>query len=340
MVIDVPTIKDVARLAGVAPSTVSIVLSNKGKVSERTREKILQAVNALGYIPNGLARNLARRKTFVVGLLMAEVANPYHATLLHHLEKELRKRGYRLSVGVSEGKPELEMEIVKDFISQKVDGVFIHTADVFDVYFPTIFELKRRSVPVCLIGGELEGISLPVVDIALEAGSYELTNYLVNRGYRRFLYLSGPKNVMTFKRRIDSHKNALMRHGCIFDEKDIVETTPNIAGGYEVIRRVFSYSGPSYDVVLCANDFMAFGVLKAFDEIGIKVPAEIGVAGFDDIEFSSVARVPLTTVRIPIHDLAKNSVDVLYAIMEGREGELTQRKMVVPLEVIPRSSTK
>jgi len=318
---------------------VSLVLSNKGGVSEKTREKVLQAVSTLGYIPNGLARNLARRKTFVAGLLMAEVANPYHATLLHHLEKELRKRGYRLSVGVSEGRPELEMEIVKDFISQKVDGVLIHTADVFDVYFPTIFELKRRNVPICLIGGELRGILLPVVDIALEEGSYELTDYLVKRGYRRFLYLSGPKNVMTFRRRIDSHKNALIKHGCVFDERDIVETTPNIAGGYEAIRRIFSHSSPDFDVVLCANDFMAFGVLKAFSEMGIKVPAEIGVAGFDDIEFSSVARVPLTTVRIPIYDLARSSVDLLCTTMEGGEDKLKQ-KLVIPLEVIPRDSTR
>ncbi|HHT09576.1 MAG TPA: LacI family transcriptional regulator, partial [Candidatus Atribacteria bacterium] len=187
------TIRDVARLAGVAPSTASLALNSRKRVSSKTREKVLQAAQALGYIPNSLAKNLTAQKTGIIGILMAEIINPYHASLTHFIQKELRKKSYRMNLGITEGEALIEEEVLKDFISQKVDGVLIHTADIINFNLSTFYELIRREIPTVLIGGGFEGVNLPIVDVELEKGIYKLTRYLIQRGYKRFLFLSGLK---------------------------------------------------------------------------------------------------------------------------------------------------
>ena len=306
------TIRDVARLAGVAPSTASIALNNRKRVSSETRQKVLQAAQTLGYIPNSLAKSLTAQKTGIIGILMAEIVNPYHATLTHHIKKELRKKGYRMNLGITEGEAGLEEEVLKDFISQKVDGVLIHTADIINFNLSTFYELIKRKIPTVLVGGGIEGVNLPMVDVELEKGSYELTRYLIGRGYRRFLFLSGMKTATTFKRRIDGFKKAMMENGYLVWDSDIVETHPDIEGGHENTLKIFTENLNGFDVILCVNDYMAFGVLKALRELKIEVPGKIGIAGFDDISFAPVAGIPFTTVHIPIEELAVKSVDMLY----------------------------
>jgi LacI family transcriptional regulator len=336
------TIRDVARLAGVAPSTASIALNNKKRVSAKTRQKVLQAAQVLGYIPNSLAKSLTAKKTGIIGILMAEIVNPYHATLTHFIKKELRKKGYRMNLGITEGDAGLEEEVLKDFISQKVDGVLIHTADIVNFNLSTFYELIKRKIPTVLVGGRIEGISLPVVDVGLEKGSYDLTQYLIGRGYKRFLFLSGMKAATTFKRRIDGFQKSMMENGYPVWGSDIIETHPDIEGGYENTLKIIMNSRNLYDVILCVNDYMAFGVLKALRELKIKVPDEIGVTGFDDISFAPVAGVPFTTVHIPIEELAVKSVNML-----SRQITLVQESQpndswyeMVNTEIVVRQSTR
>ena len=229
------TIRDVARLAGVAPSTASLALNSRKRVNPNTRQKVLQAAQVLGYIPNSLAKNLTAQRTGIIGILMAEIINPYHASLTHFIQKELRKKSYRMNLGITEGEALIEEEVLKDFISQKVDGVLIHTADIINFNLSTFYELIRREIPTVLIGGGFEGVNLPIVDVELEKGSYKLTRYLIQRGYKRFLFLSGLKAAVTFKRRIDGFQKAMLENGYLVLETDIVETHPDIEGGYEVL---------------------------------------------------------------------------------------------------------
>jgi LacI family transcriptional regulator len=336
------TIRDVARLAGVAPSTASLALNSRKRVNSNTRQKVLQAAQDLGYIPNSLAKNLTAQRTGIIGILMAEIINPYHASLTHFIQKELRKRSYRMNLGITEGEALIEEEVLKDFISQKVDGVLIHTADIINFNLSTFYELIKRKIPTVLIGGGIEGISLPIVDVELEKGSYSLTRYLTQRGYKRFLFLSGLKAAMTFKRRIDGFQKAMLENGYPVWETDIVETHPDIEGGYTSALEIFNKNHPDYDVILCVNDYMAFGVLKALRELRIKVPENIGLTGFDDISFASVAGVPLTTVHIPIEELAVKSVDLLYQRILYKESseEKSLWKKTVDTQVVVRQSTR
>ena len=238
------TIRDVARLAGVAPSTASLALNSRKRVSSKTREKVLQAAQALGYIPNSLAKNLTAQKTGIIGILMAEIINPYHASLTHFIQKELRKKSYRMNLGITEGEALIEEEVLKDFISQKVDGVLIHTADIINFNLSTFYELIRREIPTVLIGGGFEGVNLPIVDVELEKGIYKLTRYLIQRGYKRFLFLSGLKAAVTFKRRIDGFQKAMLENGYPVWETDIVETHPDIEGGYTSTLKIFNKNHP------------------------------------------------------------------------------------------------
>ena len=336
------TIRDVARLAGVAPSTASLALNSRKRVNPNTRQKVLQAAQVLGYIPNSLAKNLTAQRTGIIGILMAEIINPYHASLTHFIQKELRKKSYRMNLGITEGEALIEEEVLKDFISQKVDGVLIHTADIINFNLSTFYELIRREIPTVLIGGGFEGVNLPIVDVELEKGSYKLTRYLIQRGYKRFLFLSGLKAAVTFKRRIDGFQKAMLENGYLVLETDIVETHPDIEGGYTSTLEIFNKKHPAYDVILCVNDYMAFGVLKALRELKIKVPENIGLAGFDDISFASVAGVPLTTVHIPIEELAVKSVDMLHHWILSSENPEPKDlwKKTVDTQIVVRQSTR
>ena len=336
------TIRDVARLAGVATSTASMALNSRKRVSYETRQKVLQAAQNLGYIPNSLAKNLTAQKTGIIGILMAEIINPYHATLTHFIKKELRKKGYRMNLGITEGEAIIEEEVLKDFISQKVDGVLIHTADIINFNISTFYELIKRKISTVLIGGAIEGVNLPKVDVELEKGSYSLTQYLIQRGYKRFLFLSGMKTATTFKRRIDGFQKAMLENGYPVWETDIIETHPDIEGGYASILNIFDKNQRDYDVIICVNDYMAFGVLKALRELKIKVPEEIGIASFDDISFASVAGVPFTTVHIPIEELAIKSVELLHQRILCNENPESKDiwKKTVDTQVVVRQSTR
>jgi LacI family transcriptional regulator len=336
------TIRDVARLAGVAPSTASLALNSRKRVNPNTRQKVLQAAQVLGYIPNSLAKNLTAQRTGIIGILMAEIINPYHASLTHFIQKELRKKSYRMNLGITEGEALIEEEVLKDFISQKVDGVLIHTADIINFNLSTFYELIRREIPTVLIGGGFEGVNLPIVDVELEKGSYKLTRYLIQRGYKRFLFLSGLKAAVTFKRRIDGFQKAMLENGYLVLETDIVETHPDIEGGYTSTLEIFNKKHPAYDVILCVNDYMAFGVLRALRELKIKVPENIGLTSFDDISFASVAGVPLTTVHIPIEELAVKSVDMLHHWILSSENPEPKDlwKKTVDTQIVVRQSTR
>lgn len=247
-----------------------------------------------------------------------------------------------MNLGITEGEALIEEEVLKDFISQKVDGVLIHTADIINFNLSTFYELIRREIPTVLIGGGFEGVNLPIVDVELEKGIYKLTRYLIQRGYKRFLFLSGLKAAVTFKRRIDGFQKAMLENGYLVLETDIVETHPDIEGGYTSTLEIFNKKHPAYDVILCVNDYMAFGVLRALRELKIKVPENIGLAGFDDISFASVAGVPLTTVHIPIEELAVKSVDLLYQRILYRENPEQKCiwKKTVDTQVVVRQSTR
>ncbi|MCX6090674.1 MAG: substrate-binding domain-containing protein, partial [Candidatus Atribacteria bacterium] len=215
------------------------------------------------------------------------------------------------------------------------------TADIVNFSTSCLFELIKRNIPIVLLGGGFDEVSLSRVDIDLEQASYELTHYLLGRGYHRFLYLSGLKEASTFKRRIVGFQKAMAEAGYSVVDDQIIETHPDIDGGYEETRRIFSEKRNASEVVLCVNDFMAFGVLKAMKELQLRVPEDVGVVGFDDISFASMAGVPITTVHIPVDELAQKGINMLCRQIEGQASGMSNAVQVefVPTHLIVRNST-
>jgi len=337
------TLREVAKIAGVSVSTASMALNGSERISSKTREKVFEVAERLGYIPNSLARHLVTKRTQTIGVFVAEVVNPYHATLVRCVREELYRRGYRMYLGITGGDSKVEERMLRDFIALRVDGVLIHTADIVGFSFPTFYELARRKVPTVLVGESIEGLPLPAVEIRLEKGMYELTRYLISQGYRYFLLLSGKKGVATFKKRIDGFQRALVESNPLIQGYDVIETSPDFAGGYESIFRIVKKgSCIPYDVVMCVNDYMASGVLKALRELGIRVPKRIGVTGFDDVFLASVVSVPLTTVRIPIDQLVAKSVDLLFRQLDAADEPWVALSHLeyVDVETVVRQSTR
>lgn len=334
------TIIDVARLAGVSISTASLALNNKKRVSEATRLKVLSASEQLGYIPNNLAKSLVSKKTGIVGVLQDEIENPYHATLIKYLEMNLRKKNLKMFLAISNWDSNLEKSILWDFISMKVEGILIHTTDIGNFHSYILLDIVKRKIPIVLIGNPTKVAHIPNVFLDLEEGSYNLTRYLIYRGYKKFLYLSGSKKAETFLQRINGHKKALSEAGILVKEEDIVETIPEIDGGYDTTFKLFSKKNFPYDAVICVNDYMALGALKALKELGISIPNQVGVAGYDDVIYSTLSDFPITTVKIPIQEIAQLSTNLLLNQIENKGGEREKLDYVVKTEVVIRDSTR
>jgi LacI family transcriptional regulator len=222
----------------------------------------------------------------------------------------------------------------------KVEGILIHTTDIGNFHSYLLLDIVKRKIPIVLIGNPTKVAHIPNVFLDLEEGSYNLTRYLIYRGYKKFLYLSGSKKAETFLQRINGHKKALSEAGILVKEEDIVETIPEIDGGYDTTFKLFSKKNFPYDAVICVNDYMALGALKALKELGISIPNQVGVAGYDDVIYSTLSDFPITTVKIPIQEIAQLSTNLLLNQIENKGGEREKLDYVVKTEVVIRDSTR
>lgn len=332
------TLTDVARLAKVSVSTASLALNNKSRVGKDTRERVLEAARKLNYYPNAMARGLITQKSGTIGLVVTDVANPYFGSMTHFIEQAVRERGYNLILGVSNDDMELEKRIVRQFIGQRVDGILLVPVHKENVDIGHVFELQRLGVPFVFTSCYYPGVNASWVMCDLEKGSYMLTRYLLDTGHRRIMFLSGALGAVSFDLRRRGFRTALREAGLSLDERLIgICRSPSFDGGYERTKQQLN-DGLHPDAITAINDVMALGSLKAVLEKGFKVPSDISIAGYDDVIFSSISEVPLTTVRQPIREIGEKSVEILTDMIAGRQGEVMH--VSLEPELVIRQSTR
>lgn len=308
------TIKDIAKLAKVSVSTASLALNGKAGVSQRTKERIMAAAKQLRYIPNSNARSLIKRRSNKIGFIVTDISNPFFGMLAKEINSGVQKHHFDLLMGVSEDKMRHEVSMVQRFIEARVEGVILVPTIQPEYDLQHLYQLKSHNIPLVFSTAAYNGISSDCVMCDLGMGTYLLTSHLLETGHRKIYFFTGNRSTMYSAIRIQGFKKAFIESGIDFKEEWIIESLPFWTGGYEAALQVL---GNLPDAIITVNDVMAMGVLKCLKEHNVRVPADVSVAGYDDLEYTSILETPLTTVRQPIIEIANKTVERILARMNG-----------------------
>ncbi|MEM3485034.1 MAG: LacI family DNA-binding transcriptional regulator [Candidatus Methanomethyliaceae archaeon] len=315
------TIREVARAAGVSPATVSRVLNgtDAGHVSAETKERIRSIINNLGYTPSKLARALRKKRAEIIAVVLPDVSNVFFALIARAVEAVCFRYGYATIICDSNNMLTKENQYLDILPSEGVAGIVFVPVGEPDKH--RLSQALHAGVPVVVADRHVEGF--PVVEAANHEGSQELTKYVISLGYKKILYIAGPKNISTAADRLAGFCQAMEEMK--LTPVDILHGNFTYESGYELGKTVFRSN--VVDCVVCANDLMAVGVLNAALEEGVSVPYELGIAGFDRAWFAAITRPRLTTVEVPVYQIGHEAASML---LEGRnESKRLKVKLVV-----------
>jgi LacI family transcriptional regulator len=326
------TIADVARHAGVSKTTVSHALSGKRPVSAATRARVEEAIQELGYRPDGMARSLRTRTSHMVALIIPDITNPYYPVLARGLEDGLGEATYRSLICNTDRHSEREVEFLEDVCDRGVDGIVL---DSFTLTGERLVELLPHAVPLVRIGTTvIDDPGFDTVHADDERGAFDATIHLIRRPSRRVAMIQGPPGAGG--RRNEGYVRALVSAGLPVDPELVVPGQWTRHGGAVAMRRLLALPDPP-QAVFCANDLMAFGVLDAAREAGLDVPGDLAVAGFDDIEAAAMIHPSLTTVSNPAYETGLLAGVLLKERMLGVNTD-EPRTVTLPCRLIHRAT--
>jgi LacI family transcriptional regulator len=288
------TIVDVAKAAGVSHATVSRVLNNQGYIGEQTRQKVMDVVERLGYVANAPARSLAGANSYLLGMMISEFYGNYVGELSRSVDLELSKTGYNLAIFPTHGDPEKEGWYVNRIINGLVDGLIIMLPQSLNQYLPI---LKAQHIPYVLLDSERADSDSAVISTTNWQGAYDATRYLIELGHRRIGHILGLETRLSSSERLEGYHAALLDLDIPIDPDLVQPGHFRTDAGYEATRKLLAFSNPP-TAIFASNDASAMGALKAAEELGIDIPADLSVIGFDGQEKAELAN--LTTIHVPI----------------------------------------
>ena len=326
------TIYEVSKLAGVSLATVSRVMNNSGRVSPKTRKKVLLAMKSLNYQPNTIAQSLASRRSNCVGVLVSELHGPIFGALVSSIEEELRLAGKFTIFAVGHSDEVKEKEGINFLISRNCDALILHLEAIADDY---LLEQKDSVIPFVIINRNVQGLEGNCISLNNEQGGYEATKLLLDLGHRDIAYISGPATWGDSSARLAGHKRALAEFNINFDEQLTIEGDYLVLGGNRAMKQLFE-RGIQFSAVICANDEMAVGALDVIRERGLSIPDDISVVGYDNVRWAPFLSPKLTTVNNPIRDMGRMAARWVLKNVYN-EDKLTIQTIFEP-EIVPRES--
>jgi DNA-binding LacI/PurR family transcriptional regulator len=313
------TLVDVARLAGVVPMTASRAINGSGYASEEVRERVLKVARQLHYRPNVLARQLKGQRLNAVGILLPDIANPFSSELLRGIKEVLVKAGYTAFVATADRSIDQERSALQAFVDHRIDGLLVATRGT-QLGDEALREITRRGVPLVTIG---RPVKIPAVDwITADhwRGAYDVVSHLIQLGHKRIGFIGLSEGPDRSPRRYEGYCAALRDAGLGVVAEYAVGSVvaPAFAteqDGYEGMMTLAKLKRPP-TAVFARNDFAAIGALRAAHTLGLKIPQQMAIAGFDDIPVATYTVPPLTTVRQPIAEQGREAAKLLIGRIE------------------------
>lgn len=295
------TIYDVCRQANVSMATVSRVINGNDNVRSTTRQKVLDAMDALGYKPNIIAQSLASKRSNSVGIQVSELTGPVYGPMMAGIEDELRQSNKHVFITSGHSDEAREKESIDILMSRNCDALILHVEAVTDEY---LIELAKKTTPFVLINRYIKELADRCIILDNVHGGYVATNCLIEQGHTDIAYIAGPLWKTDVHDRIQGHKKALSDAGIAFDKELLFEGDFNEQTGIKGMR-AFWDANKTFTAVVCANDEMAAGAMAECRDANIKVPDEVSIVGYDDINYAYYLHPKLTTVRYPVEEMGR-----------------------------------
>ena len=334
------TISDVARRAGVSAMTVSRVVNNSGYTSVETRARVEAAVEELGYVPNALARQLRSKRTKTIALVVSDISNPFFTTIARGAEDVAVGHGFSVMYCNTDESEVEEAQYLLMLIERQADGVLLVPALSSGSSFRL---LQAHHMPVVVMDRRVTARNVDSVRCDSEAGAHALTRHLIELGHRRIAVLTGRRNVSTSADRVAGCRRAFEEAGLTLDE-DLVHYGGfnfgrlNQADGHRMAQEVLAAGGEPPTAIFAANNFIAFGAMRAVQEAGLRVPEDMSVVAFDDLPEGWVSEPFLTCAAQPAYEIGHRAATLLLAHISG-EREATGESVVLPFQLIIRRSS-
>jgi LacI family transcriptional regulator len=327
------TMKDVAKMAGVSTSTVSHVINNDRFVSDAVRAKVDAAIKTLNYAPSALARSLKLNQTHTIGMLITASSNPFYSELVRGVERSCFERGYSLVLCNTEGDEQRMNRNLETLLQKRVDGLLLLCTET---HLPSPVIMSRYpSIPTVMMDwAPFEGESDVIQDNSLLGGE-TATQHLIDNGYTRIACIAGPQDKTPARLRLEGYRNAMNRAGLEIHEGYEIIGDFEFQGGFSAMNSLLALEQPPH-AVFTGNDAMAVGAYQALYQAGLKVPQDMAVVGYDDIELARYMTPPLTTIHQPKDELGELAVDVL--IHRMAQPTLEQQRLFLTPELVVRGS--
>lgn len=332
------TITDIAKEAGVSISTVSRVMNNTKPVSPELRDKVYQVIEKNHYSPNILAQSLITKRTNIVGVIVPDISNAVFGALTKGINSVCSGKGYTIMVCESGGQLEKELKLLNILEDRQIDGVLFAGVDVNQ---ELVDAMRKKEFPVVLVTQEasVEGTPIDTVTHDNIQALYDSVMFLHKNGHERIAYLGGPPyDYSSGSKRLKGYKMALEELGIQVPDSYIQQMEFSFQGGYEGMKRIYEESSLLPTAVAAGSDLIAIGGVQFLNSQGVKVPEEISIIGFDDLEYAAYIRPELTTVRIPYFEEGEMAARELMKYIEGRKTKAAMH--FVSHKIIRRGTVK
>lgn len=328
------TIREVAKKAGVSPTSVSHVLNNTRFVSENIRERVNSAMHELNYRPNALARSLRRGETHTLGLILPDSSNPFFAEVGHAIESAAFVLGYSVILCNTENDENKEHLYTEVLENKQLDGIiFVGTGENRE----SISAIIQNGLPLVVVDRDMSNLELDTVTTENHQGGMSATQHLLSLGHQIIGCITGPSNITPSADRVTGYRDALQRAGIPIEESLLVRGDFHAPSGYSAALQLLQRT-PRPTAIFVCNDMMAIGALHAAAQLGLNVPENVAIVGFDDIELASYTTPSLTTVAQPKQEIGQLAVKLIFERMGNPS--LPPRHNILSTRLVIRESSR
>jgi DNA-binding LacI/PurR family transcriptional regulator len=327
-------ITEVARRAHVSTATVSRVVNGTARVNPETAERVRAAVEALAYYPNTNARALGSGRSGLYGLIISDITNPYFPELVKAFEDIAVEHGQEVLIANTNYDPKRMETCVIRMLQRKVDGVAIMTSEMEERLIGTF---STRKIPMIFMDTTTATRGVSIVRVDYTAGISQAMQHLFGLGHERIAFISGPLSLSSARVRADAFLSCIEEHAP-GTKPQIEESDHHVEGGHRAMLRILR-SGDRPTAILASNDLTAIGAMGAIHEHGLRIPEDISVVGFDDIELSAYTQPALTTMHVPRREMAATAFRSLFRGRDEAENPRRKREHVIQPKLLVRKST-
>ncbi len=325
-----PTIRDVARRAGVSKSLVSLVVRGDDRVSEERRQAVLDAISDLNYRPNAMARGLVQRRTRIIGVMISNFRNPFFADVVAGVQHQASERGYKALFSTGDRQHELEQAAIESLLELRVDGLIFASSRIDD---EAIFRFGGTA-PLVVLNRQTTDTASDSITNDNHAGARMAVEHCASLGHRRIAHIRGAQGAAA-RERLEGYEETMRRLG--FERHLLaVEGGYNEAGGSRGARELVERR-PLPTAVFAANDLCAIGALNAFEEAGMRIPEDVSIVGYDNTSLAALRHVSLTSIHQPGEEMGRVAVDLMFERIH--EGRTEPRHDVITPSLVVRSTT-